>query len=173
MEGIVSALIAGILAIQASGTPINEDKAREYAQAAYHHARRHDLDPFDLIGIARNESDFRVSLRSNKGLDCGITQIRARHSRYSCSKLTSSAWHAFSEAARMLKEFTVSCKGRKDFDRCRFNRYNAGWKFSHNNKYWLRVKCFARAARYNWVIGNQCRNVKSIKEINRLVPSLG
>ena len=40
-----------------------------------------------LIGIARNETDFRPHLVGPDGLDCGLTQTRVTYSKYRCRAL--------------------------------------------------------------------------------------
>lgn len=160
-------LMIGIIAIQSVWYPLDENKAKRYAKHAIYHARRYKIDPYELIGLARNESMFKERLVANKNKDCGIAQIRYIYSRYSCKKLQNS-WYNFSEAARMLAMFSKSCKGRKDYERCRFNRYNAGWKFSPNNKYWLRVKCYANAAKKKIKVGDRCRKITSLSQIKKM-----
>ena len=50
------------------------------------------LDPYELIGIARNESDFHVNITSPDGKDCGITQTRTTYSKFRCKQLNSDVW---------------------------------------------------------------------------------
>src|SRR5262249_19621108 len=116
-------LTNGIYAIQAPEVPVSYDKAAQYAVAATYHAEHAGLDPYMLVGIARNESDFVEDMRGPDGKDCGLMQTRVTVTGYSCKALRRSYWLAFQEGAREMKEYTASCAGHADFDRCRLNRY--------------------------------------------------
>jgi hypothetical protein len=167
-------LAVGIQAIQANYAPVDEDRAIAYATAAAYHGFRLGIDPFELVAVARNESDFQPTLRGPDGKDCGLTQTRITISRYSCKQLRSSYWIAFAEAARELSEYRDSCVGRPDFDRCRINKYNSGVHYARtgvHGRYYLRIQCFAEAARQGIPVGRECRLVQSRKQIHRLLAS--
>jgi hypothetical protein len=152
-------LAGGIYAIQAPDVRVSYDKAAQYAVAASYHAERAGLDPYMLVGIARNESDFVESMRGPDGMDCGLLQTRVTVTKYSCKALLHSYWLAFQEGAREMKEYTASCAGHADFDRCRLNRYNSGVHYAKrgfHGAYWLRVQCFAEAARRGVSVGQAC-----------------
>src|SRR5437764_8407147 len=80
-------LCAGILAVQDPSVPVDVAQAQRYAEAALHAADAHRVDPFELIGVARNESLFRADDIGPDGKDCGIVQTRTTGSRYSCRTL--------------------------------------------------------------------------------------
>src|SRR5262245_21000921 len=80
-------LTAGIYAIQAPGVLLTVDKAAQYAAAASYHGERAGVDPYELIGIARNESDFVEDIKGPDGKDCGLTQTRVTITKYSCRQL--------------------------------------------------------------------------------------
>jgi len=69
-------LAAGIIAIQNPGAPVSVERATAYAVAAAYHGVKNGLDPFELIGLARNESDFVENEIGPDGKDCGLTQTR-------------------------------------------------------------------------------------------------
>jgi len=168
----VMRLTAGIYAIQAPGVPITVDKAAQYAVAATYHGERAGIDPFELVGVARNESDFVEDIRGPDGKDCGLTQTRITVSKYTCKQLRRSYWLAFAEAARELREYGDSCRGHDDFDRCRLNRYNSGVRYAKrgvHGAYWLRVQCFADAARAGVSVGQSCRHVFGRRDIARVL----
>ncbi len=163
-------LTAGIYAIQAPGVPMTVEKAAQYAVAATFHGTRAGIDPYELVGIARNESDFVETMKGPDGKDCGLTQTRITITRYTCKQLRHSYWLAFQEAAREMKEYTQACHGHADFDRCRLNRYNSGVRYAKHGfhgAYWLRVRCFADAARRGISVGQSCRHVQSRGDIAR------
>ena len=163
-------LTAGIYAIQAPGVPMTLEKAEQYAVAATFHGTRAGVDPYELVGIARNESDFVETMTSPDGKDCGLTQTRITITKYSCKQLRHSYWLAFQEAAREMKEYAHACRGHADFDRCRLNHYNSGVhyaKHGFHGAYWLRVACFADAARHEISVGQSCRRVRSRGDIAR------
>jgi hypothetical protein len=156
-------LTGGIYAIQAPGVPLTLETAARYAFASSYHGQRAGVDPYELVGIARNESDFVEDMRGPDGKDCGLTQTRVTITRYSCRELRGSYWLAFQEAARELKEYSAACRGRADFDRCRLNYYNSGVHYARrgfHGAYWLRVQCFAEAARRGVSVGQSCRRVR-------------
>ena len=95
-------LTAGIYAIQAPGVPMTLEKAEQYAVAATFHGTRAGVDPYELVGIARNESDFVETMTGPDGKDCGLTQTRITITKYSCKQLRHSYWLAFQEAAREM-----------------------------------------------------------------------
>ena len=163
-------LTAGIYAIQAPGVPINLEKAAQYAEAATFHGERAGIDPYELIGIARNESDFIETMVGPDGKDCGLTQTRVTITKYSCKQLRHSYWLAFQEAAREMKEYGQACRGHADYDRCRLNHYNSGVRYAKtgfHGAYWLRVVCFADAARGGITVGQSCRRVQNRRDIAR------
>ncbi len=165
-------LTAGIYAIQAPDVPLTVDKAAQYAMAATFHGERAGIDPYMLVGIARNESDFIEDMKGPDGKDCGLMQTRITITRYSCRALRRSYWLAFQEGAREMKEYTAACHGHADFDRCRLNRYNSGVRYAKHGfhgAYWLRVKCFADAARQGITVGQSCRHVQSRGDIARVL----
>ena len=59
---LVLRLAQGILAVQAEHARVDPADALRWGTAAAYHAEQAGLDPFELIGIARNESDFRPEL---------------------------------------------------------------------------------------------------------------
>jgi hypothetical protein len=165
-------LAAGILAIQNPSVPVSPDRAVAYAAAAAWHGFLAGVDPYELVGIARNESDFDERQIGPDGKDCGLTQTRVTNSRYSCSELRRDYRLAFQEAARELVEYRRACRHAIDYDRCRLNRYNSGVRYARtgeHGRYWLRVMCFADAARRRVDPGRTCRRVTSLREIARLV----
>ena len=146
---LTARLAAGIVAIQDPSVPIDATQARELAQAALAAADRYDVDAWELVGVARNESLFRVDELGPDGKDCGIMQTRTTGSRYSCRRLRHDFQIAFLEGARELAAYRDSCRGHADFDRCRFNRYNSGVHYlrhGFHGRYYLRVLCFTHAA---------------------------
>jgi hypothetical protein len=146
----VARLAAGILATQDPGAPVDPARAQEYAQAALKASEARQVDPFELIAVARVESRFRADEVGSDGKDCGIVQTRVTGSHYKCRELRRNVAIAFSEGARELAAYRDSCRGHGDFDRCRFNRYNSGVRYSRqgfHGAYWLRVTCFSEAAR--------------------------
>jgi hypothetical protein len=69
-----------------------------------------------------------------------------------------------------MKEYGDACRGHGDFDRCRLNRYNSGVHYARrgfHGAYWLRVQCFAAAARAGVDVGQSCRRVTSRGDIAR------
>jgi hypothetical protein len=163
-------LTAGIYAIQAPEVPLTVDKAARYAVAATVNGHQAGIDPYLLVGIARNESDFVEDIRGPDGKDCGLTQTRVTITKYSCRELRRSYWLAFQEAAREMKEYSDACRRHSDFDRCRLNRYNSGVRYAKrgfHGAYWLRVQCFAEAARAGVSVGQSCRRVAGRGDIAR------
>lgn len=171
---LVLRLAQGILAIQSPASPVAFRDAVAWAVAAAVHAERSELDPFELIGIARNETDFRPNVIGPDGLDCGLTQTRVTYSRYRCRDLRRSPWLSFAEAARELAENQARCSkvARRDVTRCRINSYNSGVRYARagwSGRYWLRVSCFAEAARAGVSPRGDCRSVRSFADIPRIV----
>jgi hypothetical protein len=165
-------LTAGIYAIRAPEVPLTLERAAAYASAATFHGSRAGIDPYELVAIARNESDFVENIRGPDGKDCGLTQTRVTITHYSCRQLLHSYWLAFQEAAREMRENAVACRDRPDFDRCRFNRYNSGVRYARHGvhgAYWLRVECFADAARRGVSVGQSCRQVRGRGDIARVL----
>jgi hypothetical protein len=92
--------------------------------------------------------------------------------KYSCRQLRRSFFLAFAEAARELSEYARSCRDHQDFTRCRLNRYNSGIRYAKrgpHGAYWLRVKCFAQAARATRNTGDSCRRVQRKRDIAKIV----
>src|SRR5262252_4245102 len=112
-------LTAGIYAIQAPDVPMTLERAGRYAVAATVQGHNAGIDPYELVAIARNESDFIEDMRGPDGKDCGLTQTRVTITKYSCKQLRRSYWLAFQEAAREMKEYGEACRGHSDYDRCR------------------------------------------------------
>ncbi len=170
--GMVAQLVSGVLTLKTRSVPVTVPQAVTYAVAASYHGIQRGIDPWELIALARNESDFEEGLLGPDGKDCGMTQTRITFSRYSCKQLQRSPWLAFAEAARELYEFSRSCRRHDDFDRCRLNRYNSGYNYAksgvHGN-YWLRVQCFAEAAKAGVAVGQDCRRVHRPSDIERLI----
>ncbi len=162
----------GAYAIQAPGEPLSFERAVRYGAAASFHGTRAGIDPFELVAIARNESDFVEDSRGPDGKDCGLTQTRTTITRYTCKQLRRSYFLAFQEAAREMKEYGAACRGKPDFDRCRLNHYNSGVHYAKHGvhgAYWLRVQCFAQAARAGVTVGSACRQVRGRGEITRVL----
>ena len=165
-------LTAGIYAIQAPGVPLTVGKAAQYAVAATYYGTRAGVDPYELVGIARNESDFIERMRGPDGKDCGLTQTRITVSKYSCRQLRRSYALAFKEAAREMHEYARACRNHSDYDRCRLNHYNSGVHYARHGfhgAYWLRVQCFAEAARRAIDVGQGCRHVRGRRDIARVL----
>lgn len=163
-------LTTGIYAIQAPGVPLSVEQAARYAMAATYYAHAPGVDPYELIGLARNESDFIERERGPDGKDCGLTQTRITVSRYSCLQLRRSYALAFAEATRELHEYARACRGHADYDRCRLNHYNSGVRYARHGfhgAYRLRVGCFAEAARRAIDVGQGCRHVRGRHDIGR------
>jgi hypothetical protein len=151
-------LSAGILAVQDSSAPVDMRKAQKYGVAALRASEAYHVDAWELIGVARNESRFRAEEIGPDGKDCGIMQTRTTGSKYSCLKLRRNVDIAFMEGAREIAGYNASCRKHADFDRCRFNRYNSGIRYAKtglHGRYYLRVLCFANAAR-NGLAGDHC-----------------
>ena len=170
---LVLRLAHGILAIQSQASPVAFRDAVSWAVAAAVHGQRSELDPFELIAIARNETDFRPNVVGPDGKDCGLTQTRVTYSRYRCGELRRSPWLSFAEAARELKANQVRClrNAPNDVTRCRINSYNSGVKYARGGwpgRYWLRVSCFAEAARGGVAPGGNCRLVRSWADVQRI-----
>jgi hypothetical protein len=158
---------AGIFAVQSHHVPVSYTRA-----TAVYNGWRLGIDPFELVGVARNESDFVENKRSRDGKDCGLTQTRVTVTQYSCRQLRRSFWLAFHEAARELSEYARSCRNHSDSTRCRLNRYNSGIRYAKrgpHGAYWLRVKCFAQAARAARDTGDRCRTVRGKRDIARVL----
>jgi hypothetical protein len=169
---LVFQVAAGIFAVQSRHVHISYARATAYAVAAVYNGWRTGIDPFELVGVARNESDFIETKRSRDGKDCGMTQTRVTVTRYSCRQLRRSFWLAFHEAARELSEYASSCHNHADFTRCRLNRYNSGIRYAKrgpHGAYWLRVQCFAQAARATRDTGDACRRARTRRDIARIV----
>lgn len=155
-------LTLGILAVQDPSAPVDLEKAQRYAAAAMRAGQAYGVDPWELIGVARNESRFRPHEIGPDGKDCGIMQTRITVSRYSCGKLRRDVQVAFMEGARELAAYRKSCRAHRDFDRCRFNRYNSGIRYAKkgvHGRYYLRVLCYADAARRG-ESGARCRDAR-------------
>ncbi len=162
-------LCAGILAVQDPSAPVDVTQAQRYAEAALHAANARQVDPWELIGVARNESRFRADEIGPDGKDCGIVQTRITGSRYNCRQLRHNVDIAFMEGARELAGYSASCRTHADFDRCRLNRYNSGNRYARrgfHGHYWLRVLCFTEAARAG-APGGGCVEVTSRAAIAR------
>ncbi|MCS6915828.1 MAG: hypothetical protein RMK29_02830 [Myxococcales bacterium] len=169
---LVLELMMGVQAIRPGSAPIPPRRAALYAQAAAYHGLRRGIDPFELLGLARNESDFNDRTVGPDGLDCGVTQVRVTYSRYSCEQLQRSAWLAFQEAARELQAHGKSCRNHPDYDRCRLNRYNSGVRYAQrgfHGRYYLRIACFAEAARRRLPFHKHCRRIRSAEELARWI----
>ncbi len=165
-------LASGIMTISAPYAPVGLERATAYAVAATYHGVRANVDPYELVGIARNESDFIEDQRSPDRKDCGLTQTRITNSRYSCRQLRSSYWITFAEAAREMSEYNLACRSAPDYDRCRINRYNSGVHYARqgiHGRYYLRILCFAEAARAGVDPGRACRRVQVRRDIKRIV----
>jgi hypothetical protein len=171
---LVMRVAAGILSVQAESQPVSPENALTWATAATYHAQRSNLDPFELIGIARNETDFRPEMIGPDGKDCGLTQTRVTYSKYRCRQLRSDTWIAFEEAARELRDNQKRCLKRAKWDvtRCRINSYNSGVRYAKKGRagtYWLRVSCFAEAARAGVRPVGDCRLVRNRNDVARLI----
>ena len=165
-------LAAGIVAIQSPYSPVSQPHALAYAAAATFHGLRAGVDPYELVAIARNESDFIEDQRGPDGKDCGITQTRITNSHFTCRQLRRSYWLGFAEAAREMAEYNGTCRGHADYDRCRINHYNSGSRYARtgeHGRYWLRVMCFASAARAGTTVDSRCRSVHDRGDIRHLL----
>ena len=168
---LVLKLAAGALAIQAPQAPLDVTRATDYAFAAAYHGLGAGEDPFELLAIARNESDFVENVRGPDGKDCGLTQTRITITRFTCRQLLRSYWLSFQEAARELREYRQACRHHADLDRCRLNHYNSGARYARHGFHgadWLRVECFTRAAKEGVAVGDECRRVRGRRDITRL-----
>jgi hypothetical protein len=169
---LVMRITMGVLAIESASAPVELARAAAYASAAAWYGLEAGIDPFELVGLARNESDFVEDRVGPDGKDCGLTQTRVTVSRFRCTELRRDYRLAFREAARELSEYRDSCRGAADFDRCRLNRYNSGYRYARSGwhgRYWLRVLCFAEAARAGVMPGDSCRRVRSAGDIQALI----
>lgn len=169
---LVLRVAIGAWSIQAPGVPLSFERAAAYAVAATYHGERAGVDPFELVGIARNESDFAENVRGPDGKDCGLTQTRVTVSRYTCRQLLRSYWLDFKEAARELGEYARACRGHRDYDRCRLNHYNSGARYARrgfHGAYWLRVTCFTEAARDGLPVKDRCRRVRGRRDLARVL----
>ncbi|MFH0899432.1 MAG: hypothetical protein V2A73_02260 [Pseudomonadota bacterium] len=169
---LVLRVLGGIVSIEPSEAPVKPADALEWEAASAYHGVRQGIDPFELIAIARNETDFRPELVGPDGKDCGLTQTRVLYSRYRCSELRRSSWIAFKEAARELTENQSRCQrtARGDLARCRINSYNSGVRYARQGwkgRYWLRVTCFADMARAGVRPRGDCRKVGTRLDITR------
>src|SRR6185295_3002839 len=117
---LVLRLTSGILAVQPEHKPVAVEDAMVWATQAAYHAQRSNLDPFELVGIARNETDFRPHLIGPDGKDCGLLQTRVTYSKYRCATLRKNTFIAFEEGARELSENQARCQKYhpKDLTRC-------------------------------------------------------
>src|SRR5215831_14099488 len=102
-------LAAGIVSVADPSIPIEMERAMSYADAALRAAAVYGVDVWELVGLARNESAFRVHDIGPDGKDCGITQTRITASRYSCRQLRRSFALGFLEGARELAEYATAC----------------------------------------------------------------
>jgi hypothetical protein len=171
---LILRVATGILAVQDPYAPVKAEEAMSWATAAVYHAKASDLDPYLLIGIARNESDFKPNTVGPDGLDCGLTQTRVTYSKYKCNQLKKDYWIAFEEAARELREFRTICKKRNphDMERCMINSYNQGPRYFRSGwhgAYYLRTLCFTEAARAGVTPKRNCRSVKSKWDIAQII----
>jgi hypothetical protein len=167
----VAQLAAGIVATQDPGVAVSPTRAEHYAEAAIKAADVYHVDAFELIGVAREESRYRADEIGPDGKDCGIMQTRITGSRYKCRQLRNDFQLGFMEGARELAHYRDSCRHNSDFDRCRFNRYNSGVHYlrrGFHGHYWLRVMCFAEAARAE-APGGGCLEVPSRRAIARAI----
>jgi hypothetical protein len=167
---LVLHVAVGVQSISAPYAPVSPERAARYAIAAVKHGERAGVDPFELIALARNETDFREGLRGPDGKDCGLLQTRITVTRYTCRQLLRSVDLAFQEGARELREYSAACRDKPDYDRCRFNRYNSGVRYARtgqHGRYYLRVQCFAEAARLALPVGSDCRKVTGRRDIAR------
>jgi hypothetical protein len=167
-------LANGIMAIQDPGSPVEFADAVKWATAAIYNAEKNGLDPYELVAIARNESDFRPNLVGPDGKDCGITQTRVTYSKYSCKRLKADTWVAFEEAARELTIFQTYClqTHRGDLTRCRLNGYNQGYRYALSGwkgSYYARIRCFADAARAGVTPSGNCRWARTPRDIAWLI----
>jgi hypothetical protein len=174
LVALIARLAAGIAAVQADHRPVPQDQAVSWATAAAVHGVANGVDPFELIAIARNETDFRPSLVGPDGKDCGLLQTRVTYSRYRCRDLRRDPWKAFDEGARRLGSYQKHCARTRpdDVKRCRLNSYNQGYRYKksgHKGTYWLRVSCYAEAARQGVSPKGDCRKARRPRDIAILI----
>ncbi|HEY2745119.1 MAG TPA: hypothetical protein VGL86_10870 [Polyangia bacterium] len=165
-------LTVGVYAIQSPGVPVSVDKAAHYALEATLKGEKAGIDPYELVGIARNESDFVENMVGPDGKDCGLTQTRVTITKFTCRQLRRSTALAFQEAAREMHEYDAACRKHADYDRCRLNHYNSGVRYAktgYHGTYWLRVQCFADGARRGVTVADSCRRVRSRGDIARVL----
>jgi hypothetical protein len=163
--GLVTRLAAGIMAVQAEHRPVPPAEALSWAVSAAVHAGQLGVDPFELVGIARNESDFRPRRVGPDGKDCGLLQTRVTYSRYRCGQLRADPGKAFEEGARRLADYDRHCRKTRP-------SYNQGYRYrtaGHKGAYWLRVSCFAQAAREGVSPRGDCRKARAPADIARLI----
>jgi hypothetical protein len=157
------------MAIQDPSVRIDAAQAQQFADAAVAAANAYGVDAWELVGMARNESRFRIDEIGPDGKDCGIMQTRVTGSHYSCRRLRRDFQIAFKEGARELAAYQATCRRHADFDRCRFNRYNSGIHYARHGfhgLYYLRVLCFTRAAQAAEP-GGGCAEVESQRAMAR------
>jgi hypothetical protein len=71
-----------------------------------------------------------------------------------------------------MKDNARACKNHWDFNRCRLNRYNSGVHYARHGvhgTYWLRVRCFANAARAGLDVGEACRDPDGRRQVARIL----
>lgn len=193
---LLAQIVAAILAVGYPGHRIPLPTAEAHAAIVARVSADTGIDPFEIVGIVHNESDWRPHLVSRDGKDCGIAQTRVTGSQYTCQQLTASAELSIRELARELTSTRESCirdltdaSGdrlctcgkcdplfmKQDLDRCRLNRFNSGYAKANcapgdescrvrartASRYWLRVLCFADAARHG-EHGHGCRKATTL-----------
>jgi hypothetical protein len=171
---LVLRLAAGILTIQDEGRPVTPENAITYATAAAWHGYRGNVDPFELVGLARVESDFNPMTIGPDGLDCGMTQTRVTWSKYKCRQLQRDVFLAFQEAVRELTENRERCARlfKWDLTRCVLNSYNSGVRYATRGvpgAYWVKVRCYAEAARQGLAVKDACRAVWTPTDVKRVI----
>jgi len=137
-------IVRAIKALEARGVPVTDDRAAQYAKFILAAARRHGIDPYLLVAVARVESNFTPAVRPDFrcktpgyqycSQDCGVTQQnfsgRPKWVLARCKQVQQDPAESFMLAADELAKHAVWCREKIHLDstpeRCILNRYNGG-----------------------------------------------